>query len=141
MPGMSAEQLSQLSSAVIHMNMQAQAAGAPAQDAVHQRASEDQAVDADAPAAANPGGFIGYVASYPLRSAQTKKNKEAKKHAKMQKAKAQASLMSGNRTLQQQGGGIRAQLGTPPPGSGARRQQNPMLSMPPGDDSDDMGID
>ena len=75
----------------------------------------------------------------------TKRSKAQKQQAKMQRAKAKSSQLSGSRTLQQKGGGIQTQLGTPPRGSAATRYQNPMLSMTPlsqpGDEDDDMGID
>jgi hypothetical protein len=142
---MSAEQRSQLASAVIHMNMQAHTPGAAAEGAVQQQVGRVQP-----PAAPASGGLIGYMASYPLRNAQTKKQKANKQQAKRQ---SKMSMTSGTRTLQQKASGLHVQmsaLGTPPRGTGATRQQNPMLSSPlmsmslsppGGDDDDDMGID
>lgn len=153
---MSAEQRSQLASAVIQMNMQSQAmpTGVESMSKNAEKVDRQQAADvrlADpAGAVAAHGGLIGYMASYPMRNAQTKRSKAHKQQAKMQRAKAKSSQLSGSRTLQQKGGGIQTQLGTPPSilgplRSGGTRHQNPMLSMTPlsqpGDEDDDMGID
>ena len=121
---MSSIHLSQLSTAVIHMNMQAQAAGTTVIGASHDQAAHDQSTDEGVPSARNlqPGGMIGYMASYPIRNAQTKRDKEKKRQAKVQKAK---------NSSQGQQNPMLSQLGTPPRGSGAKRQQNPMLSAPP----------
>lgn len=122
MPAMSSIHLSQLSTAVIHMNMQAQAA-ATVHGAAHHQAAHEQSMDEGVPSASNtkPGGMIGYLASYPIRNAQTKRDKEAKRQAKVQKAKSK---------VQGQQNPMLSQLGATPRGSGARRQENPMLSAP-----------